>query len=306
MTDHIQTRSEGTVGIITLNRPDALNALSHDMTNTIKDQLRAWHDDDSIACVFVYGEGRAFCAGGDIRSIYRNGTDNIDTSIQFFRDEYQLNQLIYHYPKPYIAYLDGITMGGGVGISWHGSHRIVTENFSFAMPEVNISFFPDVGVRYHLARLPRSLGLYLALSGRSITADDALATGIATHTAQAGQADALIQQLAQGKELNTVTASSAFDHALLACYQHDSLTGIYEALTDSHPALAAEMADRSLFSLQHTFNAYQNAHNQEFDEIIRDDLEIAKQFLQHPDFYEGIRAALVDKDKKPVWVKTLK
>lgn len=301
MSDFIKIHTEGSVGVITLNRPEALNALNHEMTNTIQAQLCLWREDDRIHCVFVHGKGRAFCAGGDVRAIHANRRNSIDKLIAFFRDEYKLNQLIYHYPKPYIAYLDGITMGGGVGISWHGSHRIVTNNFSFAMPEVNIGFFPDAGVRYHLARLPNHIGLYLALSGRCIHADDALAMGIATHFAKPNEAAVLIQQLAAGEPLQTKKGILTLDANLLACYEHDSLQGIHAALATSYPKLATELADRSLFSLQETLRAYHDARALPFDAVIHDDLEIARRCLQQGDFYEGIRAALVDKDKKPAW-----
>lgn len=306
----IKTRIEGKVGVITLNRPEALNALTHSMIQTLQKQLHLFAKNPLISCVFVHGEGRAFCAGGDIRLLYQNGIHRTEPSVQFFKDEYALTHFIYHYPKPYITYLDGITLGGGVGISLHGSHRIATPRFSWGMPEVNIGFFPDVGVRYHLARLPHALGLYLALSGKSILAHDALACGLATHYADSSQTESLIEKLARASSvdaaLNSINPPTLqVDQALLACYQHDSLLGIYTALTKTAPTLAQELASRSLFSVQTILGSYEKAKIQTFDTVIKEDLRIAKRFLQHPDFYEGIRAALIDKDQCPQWKPTI-
>jgi enoyl-CoA hydratase len=313
MSEFIKTKTYNHLAVITLDRPEALNALNHQMINTLKDHLTRWKSDDSIERIFIHGKGRAFCAGGDIRDLYHNGITHIEKSIRYFRDEYHLNQLIYHYPKPYIAYLDGMTMGGGVGISLHGSHRIATPSLTFAMPETKIGFFPDIGSRYHLTRLMPGIGLYLALSSHSLTAEQTMKLGITTHIAQGNRAEAIIESLSKKSCIHE--ALNAFqiklpekpelDPTLLRCYENDSLNEIYMALKKVDPEQAQELSLKSLFSLQTTFKSYQEAINQSFDDVIEQDLEIAKSCLAHPDFYEGIRALLIDKDKKPLWEKQL-
>lgn len=317
MSEFIKTNIVGKVAVIYLDRPKALNALNHEMINTLKDYLNTWKEDDSIELVFIHGNGRAFCAGGDIRSLYENGRDDIEASVQYFRDEYSLNQLIHHYPKPYVSYLDGITMGGGVGISLHGSHRIATPNFLFAMPETKIGFFPDIGARFNLTRLKHYFGLYLALSANSIATETALKLGIATYCCKEDKADDIINKLAASGTIDdalqpfqtTCKTEVNVDTEILACYQHDSIESIATALqelgTESSLKLYNDMQNKSYFSLQGTFQSYQDAIGLDFDQVIEEDLEIAKQFLSHPDFYEGVRAMLIDKDKNPAWVEAL-
>jgi len=173
----------GVLGIITLNRPHALNALTLEMTICIHQQLNEWALNKNIKAVIIKSvEGRAFCAGGDIRQIYEQ--HKLSASLpkkDFFWHEYKLNHCIYHYPKPYIALMNGITMGGGAGISVHGSHRVVTENFVFAMPETGIGFFPDIGATFFLSRCPDETGIFLGLTGTRINAGDVLTLKLATH-----------------------------------------------------------------------------------------------------------------------------
>jgi enoyl-CoA hydratase/carnithine racemase len=313
MSEFIKTNFYNQVAVITLDRPEALNALNHDMILTLKERLTRFKKDDSIQCVFIHGNGRAFCAGGDIRDLYYHGINNIEKSMRYFRDEYRLNQLIYHYPKPYIAYLDGITMGGGVGISLHGSHRIATPHFSFAMPETKIGFFPDIGSRYHLTRLRDSIGLYLALSSHSLTAGQAKKLGLSTHLTESNQAKSIIEALAKHTCINDalklfeieIPEEPELSSDLLRCYEHDSLVDIYDALKKVDPNLAKDLSQKSLFSLEITFQSYQDAIGQGFDDIIEEELEITHLCLAHPDFYEGVRALLIDKDKNPRWKKRL-
>ncbi|MEX2408162.1 MAG: enoyl-CoA hydratase/isomerase family protein, partial [Rhodovibrionaceae bacterium] len=185
--------TRGPLGIVTLTRPKALNALTLGMIDRIAPQLDAWAADDGVKAVAIRGEGeKAFCAGGDVRAVWEAGrTAKAEGSLQrgkpgqltadFFRAEYKLNRQIFHYPKPYIALIDGITMGGGVGLSVHGSHRVAGERTMLAMPETGIGLFPDVGGSYFLPRLPGEMGLFLALTGERVKAADACALGIATH-----------------------------------------------------------------------------------------------------------------------------
>src|SRR5437762_804940 len=173
----------GVAGIVTLNRPKALNAVTHEMVRALARQLAAWASDAAVTRVIVTAAGeRAFSAGGDIRALYELGrAGRQDEMLTFWRDEYPLNVLIKRYPKPYVALIDGIVMGGGVGVSVHGSHRVAGDRFSFAMPEVGIGFFPDVGATWFLPRMPGELGTYCALTGERLTAADSVAATIATH-----------------------------------------------------------------------------------------------------------------------------
>src|SRR3990167_2591411 len=172
----------GNLGLITLNRPEVLNSLNQSMIHAMHDQLKIWAAADDIKAVVIRpADGRAFCAGGDIRSTYARRLEKDAALPRFFYDEYQLNRTIHHYPKPYIAFLDGITMGGGVGISIHGSHRVATDRLLFAMPETGIGFFPDVGGTYFLPRLKGQMGFYLGLTGARINADDCIGLGITQH-----------------------------------------------------------------------------------------------------------------------------
>src|SRR5688572_13334223 len=180
--DHILFRVEGALARVTLNRPQALNALTLDMCAALQRQLAAWAEDPNIATVAIDAvPGRAFCAGGDIRIVSQWGQENDPRALEFFRTEYALNSFIKHFPKPYVALIDGICMGGGVGISIHGSHRVVTEKALFAMPETAIGFFTDVGGSYFLSRMPGATGIYLGLTGARIKAADMLYVGAATH-----------------------------------------------------------------------------------------------------------------------------
>src|SRR5829696_5675501 len=173
----------GAAGVVTLNRPQALNAITHGMVLELRRALDAWAYDAEVTRVVVTAAGDlAFCAGGDIRHLYDLGQERrYDEALRFWRDEYALNVRIKRYPKPYISLIDGIVMGGGVGASLHGSHRVAGERYQFAMPEVGIGFFPDVGATYALPRLPGEAGTYLALAGDRVRGADALALGLATH-----------------------------------------------------------------------------------------------------------------------------
>src|SRR6476660_9320604 len=181
--DEILFERRGAAGIVKLNRPKALNAVTHAMVLALRAQLDRWADDGAVARVVITATGdRAFSAGGDIRALYDLGKAGKHAeALQFWRDEYPLNAAIKNYRKPYVALIDGIAMGGGVGVSVHGSHRVAGDRFSFAMPEVGIGFFPDVGSTWFLPRMPGELGTWCALTGDRIKTADALAAGIATH-----------------------------------------------------------------------------------------------------------------------------
>ena len=201
----------GSAGMITLNRPQALNALTLGMVRAMRQALDAWAVDSGIACVVIQGAGeKAFCAGGDIRRLVDAGREGrTGEALSFWREEYELNALIADYPKPYVALIEGICMGGGVGVSLHGSHRVAGERYLFSMPEVGIGFFPDVGASYVLPRLPGRTGLYLALTGARLKSADALALGLATHAVSAEDFDVVRDKLQAGDDVDSTLAGFA-------------------------------------------------------------------------------------------------
>ena len=189
---------KGTLGLITLNRPKALNALTLSMVREIHPQLKKWENDSYVKNILIKAEGKkAFCAGGDIRALHDWGKNNDEEAVGFYREEYILNQYIKRYPKPYISLVNGIVMGGGVGLSVHGSHRIAGENYSFAMPETGIGLFPDVGGSFFLPRLSFEAGTYLALTGNRIKAADAIFLGTATNFIKSENFSNLINDLSK-------------------------------------------------------------------------------------------------------------
>src|SRR5882724_2896923 len=199
---------EGALGHITLNRPKTLNALTHEMCASILAQLHEWAREPALNAVVIDAvPGRAFCAGGDLRAIYETGRKNDGTAQAFFTTEYRMNGAVKHFPKPYIALIDGIAMGGGVGVSVHGSHRVASENALFAMPEAGIGLYPDVGGSYFLPRLPGELGMYLALTGARIGPADMIYTGVATHFIPAAKFAAIVPRLAAGEPVPRVLES---------------------------------------------------------------------------------------------------
>src|SRR5436309_15423144 len=190
----------GAAGVVTLNRAKALNAVTHEMVRALARQLEAWASDPAVTRVIITAAGeRAFSAGGDIRVLYELGRAGRQAEmLTFWRDEYPLNAMIKRYPKPYVALIDGLVMGGGVGISIQGSHRVAGDRFSFAMPEVGIGFFPDVGATWFLPRLPGKLGSYCALTGERVKAADGVAAGVATHRVPSARFADLIEALCRG------------------------------------------------------------------------------------------------------------
>ena len=298
-------------GRVTLNRPQALNALTHGMVRALDAKLAAWAEDDAIAKVIIEGAGtRAFCAGGDIRVLYevmaRRNDPFIDT---FYRDEYRLNHRIHTYPKPYVALIDGVVMGGGVGVSIHGSHRLVTENALFAMPETGIGFFPDVGGAWFLSRMPGEIGMYLGLTGTRLGPADALYCGAATHyLPRARVAGAL-------DDLDALDSLAAADPgpaplaerraAIDRCFAGDSVEAIIQALEIEGDDWAGEtlavMASKSPTSQKVAFRSMRQGAGLDFAEAIALEFRLSQRFCAGRDFREGIRAAVIDKDRDPKW-----
>lgn len=313
----------GNLGVITLNRPAVLNSLNHDMIVAMHPKLNEWAQAAHIKAVVIRAaEGRAFCAGGDLRLTYERAKQHNPLMTEFFSDEYQLNRCIHHYPKPYIALLDGITMGGGVGVSIHGSHRVATERLLFAMPETGIGFFPDVGGTYFLPRLPGLTGYYLGLTGARIKADDSTALGLTNHNIKhdsipdllTALADTTFDQdarasvsaiIARFHAPAAVSALQAAQPALDACFAAPTVEAIMERLAASqHPvcqeALAA-MQKKSPTSLKVTLAALNNGKNMSFDACMQQEFRLVSRFLLGHDFIEGIRAVIIDKDQSPHW-----
>jgi enoyl-CoA hydratase len=322
-TDEVKFEARGTAGLITLDRPKALNALTHAMCLAIDGALKAWAADPAIASVIVQGAGdRAFCAGGDVRAIWEDGMalkrgEGGGTIVrEFFRDEYRMNRRIKFFPKPYVAVIDGITMGGGVGLSIHGSHRIATERTLFAMPETGIGLFPDVGASFALPRLPGETGAYLGLTGARVRASDLVPLGIATHFVPSGSLDALIADLgAAAGEVDAALARHAADlgapdvipnRAVIdRCFAQDRVEAILAAL-DADPSAFAQTAAETIrtmspTSLKLSLAAIRRGRAQDFDRCMITEYRLTQSILAGHDFYEGVRAQLIDKDRSPKW-----
>lgn len=323
-TNDVRFNEKSQLGIITLDRPQALNALTQEMILAIHEQLDRWETAPHIKAVVVTSvPGKAFCAGGDIRKVYETRHDPVLPAKKFFWDEYRLNHRIYHYPKPYISLLDGITMGGGVGISMHGSHRIATENFSFAMPETGIGFFPDVGGSFFLSRCPDQIGVYLGLTGARIKAGDALELKFIDTYVASDKLPALIEALSVANysaDFPRDVASSVIKHFhnvpdspeltpyhphINLCFAHQSVEKILQELETHHlewcHSVAANLKTKSPTSLKITLHALRHGALFNFNQCLQTDYRLAVRFLQQPDFYEGVRAVIIDKDQKPNW-----
>lgn len=308
---------EGRAGIVRLTRPEALNALSFDMVRALDKALHSWETDDDVLCVVVEGEGRAFCSGGDVVAAYKQGKAG-QPAYDYFSSEYKLNSYIGRFPKPYIAILDGICMGGGAGISVHGSHRIVTENTLFAMPEGAIGFFPDVGAGDFLSRLSGNFGIYLALTGATCKWGDCLQTGLATHAVSHDNLEHLKASIIeQGNprpalekyaiEVNYET--NAETRSLIAeCFGTESLECCVKLLNEKAGegnAFAKKtleiLLSRSPTSLMVIWRAMAQCRPLGLNDCLKLENRIAHHMVENHDFYEGVRAVLIDKDNKPVW-----
>lgn len=307
---------------VTLNRPKALNALTHEMCQAFAERLKAWEQDADVGAVLIRGAGgKAFCAGGDIRKLYEEGRAGGTYPYRFYSDEYRLNAHIKRFAKPYIAFIDGITMGGGVGFSVHGARRIATENTVFAMPETGIGLFPDVGGTHFLPRCPGGIGMYLALTGARMKAADCLHAGVADAFVPAARLDELAGDLAaldhaQGlAAIDAVVAGFAGDpgpsglaaHRALIddCFSGPSVEAIVAALDRLGDAFAADCArtirTKSPTSCKIAFRQVREGAKLSMDECMRLEWRVVNRVIRGHDFYEGVRAVIIDKDQKPRW-----
>lgn len=310
----------GAAGVVVLNRPKALNALSFGMVRELARALDAWENDPQVARVVVTSTGeKAFSAGGDIRALHDLGRAGRHAQmLAFWREEYILNARIKRYPKPYVALIDGIVMGGGVGISLHGSHRIAGERYLFAMPEVGIGFFPDVGATHALPRLPDHAGTFLALTGDRVGASDALDLGLATHAVPSSRMAELTDALTGRAGLDDIIAGFSHDpgppklapeRAVIArCFGQPSLDAVLASLEREAQAGSAFAARalrtiraKSPTSVAIAFEQMRRGGAMSFTEAMTTEFRIVSRIVAGHEFYEGVRAVVVDKDNAPRW-----
>jgi len=310
----------GAAGIVTLNRPQALNAVTHAMVLALRVQLDRWADDPAITRVVITAAGeRAFSAGGDIRALYDLGcAGRHDEALQFWRDEYPLNVAIKNFRKPYVVLIDGIVMGGGVGVSVHGSHRVAGDRFQFAMPEVGIGFFPDVGATWFLPRMPGELGTYCGLTGERFGGADAIAAGLATHRIPSARFGALLDGLTGKLSVDALLAAfaepagegailarrGAIDRLFAGGRIEDILAALDRETGDEAEwarKTAAKIRTKSPLSLKLALAQVRRGKGWDFETCMRAEFRIVSRVIHGHDFYEGVRAVIVDKDNKPRW-----
>ncbi|KFP03293.1 hypothetical protein N300_13544, partial [Calypte anna] len=325
-TAEVLLEKRGGAGVITLNRPKVLNALNISMSQQIYSQLKTWEQDPETFLIIIKGSGgKAFCAGGDIKAISDAGKAGDRLAQDFFRQEYVLNNAIGTYRKPYVALIDGITMGGGVGLSVHGHFRVTTEKTLFAMPETAIGLFPDVGGGYFLPRLSGKIGFYLGLTGARLKGRDVLKAGIATHFVEAEKLPALEKDLialkSPSKEniadlLNSYHVKSKVDQEkefvldehmekINSIFSANSMEEIVKRLKQDGSPFATKQLETlnkmSPTSLKITLRQLREGASMSLQEVLTMEYGLSQACMQGHDFYEGVRAVLIDKDHSPRW-----
>lgn len=311
MSDEVEFVHEGVLGRIVLNRPRALNALTLGMVTAVDEQLQRWADDDAVRTVSIEGAGeRGLCAGGDVVAVRRAVLAG-EEGQEFFVTEYAMNSRFASFPKPVVAFQDGFVLGGGVGVSAHCTVRLATERTKLAMPETIIGFFPDVGAMHLLAAAPGELGTHLALTGATITGADAVYAGMSDAVIDADAWPRVLEALAAGDEARyepRSATSELADHQgwIDECYAGDDATAILDRLRahcdPAARAAAGLIEQRSPWSVSVTLAALRRAASMPtVDEVLAQDLRLARVTTHHPDFAEGVRAQLVDKDHAPRW-----
>ncbi len=318
--EELIVREEGRAGLLTLNRPKTLNALTPGMMKTLEAQYLKW-----AAAPRIYGvvldaaPGRAFCGGGDIRALVAGLDADFEASMQFFREEYQHNWTLERFTKPNVSLIDGIVMGGGVGISLYGTHRVAGENIAFAMPETGIGLFPDIGAGFFLPRFPGRTGLYLGLTGASVGRADAFYLGVATHCIDAAAFDKIRQAMIEGDPIDPVLDGlhsdpgagelAALLPAIDRIFAAESVEAILAALdAETGPyaewarTTAATMRQRAPLSQKVTFKQINDGRRRT---TLKDELKIefrlVHRMAERHDLREGVRAALIDRDRSPKW-----
>lgn len=322
--DEVLFEEKNGTGVITLNRPKVLNALTVNMFQQMNKKMTAWATDPAIKAVVIKGAGaRAFCAGGDIKAVaqealaMREGKSDGALTRDIFREEYILNHMIFTYPKPYVSLIRGIVMGGGMGLSAHGRYRVVTEDVTFAMPETAIGFFPDVGGGHFLSRCPGETGTYIGLTGKRIGLADVFYCGFATHYVPVSGLPLLEEHILKAPEKIEDILSALPkppDHPsdlathraeIDGCFAYDDVEKIVFALQKDASEWAKEtlkvLESVSPTSLKVTLRQIRLAKNMDFKDVMRMEYRISQACVNAPDFYEGVRAALIDKDRQPKW-----
>jgi enoyl-CoA hydratase len=314
MTDEVLYAREGSLGAVLLNRPKVINALNNHMLSSLTAQLQDWATDPAVATVSIQGAGeRGLCAGGDIRALRTAVLAGVVDPVRFWAQEYQVNAAIGSYPKPFVAFMDGVVMGGGVGVSAHGSLRLVTERSRVAMPETAIGFFPDVGSLFLLSRAPGELGTHLAMTGLPVGGADAVSCGLADAQVDSQDIPGLVGRLADGEPLDAGVGDASATGDLAAerdwidsCYAGNDPRAIVKALRE-HPAGGAHraadvLATRSPLAVCVALEAVRRARRMDtLAQVLEQDLVLAGSFAGSPDFFEGVRALLVDRDNAPRW-----
>ncbi len=328
MSSELLVEIRNHIAFVTLNRPQALNSLSYAMVKELSDLLSNWENDDSIHAVLVRGAGeKAFCAGGDVRFIYDSFNSGSTEHLQFFSDEYKLDHQIHRYPKPYIALMDGIVMGGGMGIAQGAQFRIATDRTRMAMPETAIGLFPDVGASYSLSRLEGAMGIYLGITGREIKATDVLAVGLGDiylDTYSVAALDARLKDIAWSDDhakdiemaLNTLASDPAapralepFAEAIDIHFGEPTLPAIIASLkNESHRALTdwatqtlAALNKRSPLMMSVTLEQLHRGRKMSLADCFRMELNLVHACFDQGDFIEGVRALIIEKTQQPRW-----
>lgn len=318
MTGEVLTLVEGGVGRLRLNRPKAIHALTREMCVAMSDALLRWREDPAIRLVMIdHVDGRGFCAGGDIRLIAESGATDGVAARRFFHDEYRLNHLLFTYAKPVIAFMDGITMGGGVGISQPANYRIATERTIYAMPESGIGLFPDVGAGWYLSRLPGRTGEFLALTGARIDGAECVALGLSTHYVPGERLDELKQALiANPAEIDRLVTEFAvappeariignrnkIDRLFAADRYEDVLAALKADGSEWAQKELATLATKSPQTCKVSLRLLaQGRDHVDFAEEMKVEYRVAAHICQRHDFIEGVRALIIDKDNSPKW-----
>jgi enoyl-CoA hydratase len=308
-------RREGAAGTILMNRPRALNALDLPMIEAIHAALRDFRDDPRVKLVILEGAGgRAFCAGGDVRRMRELALAGDRDGVEaFFANEYAMNLAIADFPKPWVSLIDGVCMGGGIGVSVHGAYRVATEHALLAMPETAIALFPDVGTSFVLPRLPGATGLWLALTGARLKGAEAVEAGLATHFVPRADLPALREALLEGEaeavarfaQIVHPGAVAAVRDSVDRCFALPTLEAIEDALdregTEWAAAQSATLRRMSPTSMAVTIELLRRGATMDLASCLRMELALTRKVVFHPDFAEGVRAVLVDKDNAPAW-----
>jgi len=317
--------SENGVATILLNRPKALNSLNFNMVDAIGEKLKSWEMDNDIKCVIIKGAGeRGLCAGGDIKTLYnaQDSTEKIEQTYEFFSKEYQTDLAIANFPKPIIAVLDGIVMGGGVGLTYGADIKIVTERTTWAMPETSIGFFPDVGAAYFLNKAPGMIGRYLGLTGSQVKASDLLFINAASHymsfetighflnkledvDLSGGTIERTLQALLVDYSTTPTNEGDIFlnQKEINSYFDYPTVEAIVDSLEKNSSAFSKKtyevLLSKSPVSLKVTLNQLIDGEQKSLEACLMTDLILAKNFMKHPDFFEGVRSVVIDKDFTP-------